>query len=144
MLIDLGLGTVVISATVLIHTIGLIALARLIGAVNRWFSLHRHGLGRTMSMIATVLGLFVVHGFEIWLWAFVYVGVGAFDAVDSALYFSTTTFATVGYGDVVLPADWRILGSLEGVNGFMLIGWSTAYLVAASTRYGPFRIGEHF
>src|SRR5579885_1419318 len=87
MLIDLGLGTVVISATVLIHTVGLIALARLIGAGNRWFGRHRNVLGRTMSMIATVLGLFVVHGFEIWRWAFVYVGVGAFDAIDSASIF---------------------------------------------------------
>jgi hypothetical protein len=44
-----------------------------------------------------------------------------------------------------VPAqEWRLLASLEGINGFLLIGWSTAYLVAASTRIGPFKSGEHF
>ena len=38
----------------------------------------------------------------------------------------------------------RLLTALEGINGFLLIGWSTAYLVSASIRHGPFRMGEHF
>ncbi len=95
-------------------------------------------------MVTTVLGLFFVHTVEIWAWAFVYLSLGVVPSLEASLYFSTTTFSTVGYGDMVLPHSWRLLGALEGVNGFLLIGWSTAYLVAASTRHGPFRIGEHF
>ncbi len=37
-----------------------------------------------------------------------------------------------------------MLSALQGINGFLLIGWSTAYLVAAGIRIGPFRSGEHF
>ena len=68
---------------------------------------------------------------------------GALPNIETALYFSTATFSTIGYGDVVLSSDWRLLGSLEGISGLLLIGWSTAYLVAASTRHGPLRVGEH-
>jgi hypothetical protein len=64
--------------------------------------------------------------------------------IEEALYFSTVSFSTIGFGDVVLSPEWRMFSSLEGINGFLLIGWSTAYLVAASTRHGPFRLGEHF
>lgn len=141
---DLALGTGIISVTVLLHTIGLMILTRAIADLGRWCRLDRHALGRTISMLATVLGLFAIHTVEIWVWALIYVALGAFRGVHDALYFSTTTFATIGYGDLVLEYDWRLLGALEGVNGFLLIGWSTAYLVAASTRHGPFRLGEHF
>ena len=144
MLANLGLGTGVISVTVLIHTVGLIILTRLMTAIHHGFRLHSHDLGKTISMVSTVLGLFFVHTIEIWVWAFVYASLGTFANLEDALYFSTATFSTVGYGDMVLRSDWRLLGALEGVNGFLLIGWSTAYLVAASTRHGPFRIGEHF
>lgn len=144
MLANIGLGTAVVSSTVLVHTVGLILLSQCMSGISRWLRLHKHGFGQTIAMIGTVLGLFVVHTVEIWLWALVYMALGVFANFENALYFSTSTFATVGYGDIVLPTSWRLLGALEGVNGFLLIGWSTAYLVAASTRHGPFRSGEHF
>ena len=137
-------GTAVISATVLVHTVGLIAVTHLMSVTRAWFRLHKHDFGRTMAIIATVLALFLVHAVEIWLWALVYLTVGALSSIEDALYFSTTTFATIGYGDIVLSHDWRLLGSFEGISGLLLIGWSTAYLVAASTRHGPLRVGEHF
>ncbi|HEX2020011.1 MAG TPA: ion channel [Aurantimonas sp.] len=95
-------------------------------------------------MLGTVLGLFALHTIEIWLWTFACIVLGAHRSLDEALYFSTSTFSTVGCGHVVLPLEWRLLGALEGVGGFILIGWSSAYLVAASTHHGPFRAGEHF
>ena len=140
---NLGLGAAVISTTVLIHTVGLIGVTHLMKYVRAWFRLHRHEAGRTAAMIATVLALFVVHSVEIWLWALVYVALGALPDIDSAVYFSLTTFSTIGFGDVVLPHDWRLLSALEGISGLLLIGWSTAYLVAAS-RHGPLLVGEHF
>ena len=144
MLENLALGTLVITACVLIHTFGLILLSRSMPWVVRWFQLHRHSLGQTLAVTATVLGLFFIHTLEIWLWAAVYVAVGAVGLFADALYFSTITFSTVGYGDITPRADWRLFASFEAVNGFILIGWSIAYLTAASTRHGPFRIGEHF
>lgn len=144
MYVNLLIGTLLVSTTVLTHTFGLIALSRAMDGIVRWFRLHRHDFGKTVAMVMTVLGLFFVHSIEVWTWAAWFVALGVIPQFENALYFSTVTFSTVGYGDIVPDPAWRLFASLEGVNGFILIGWSTAYLVAASTRYGPFRPGQHF
>jgi hypothetical protein len=144
MLTNLALGTFLISVTVITHTFGLIALSHAMGHLVRWARLHRHGFGKTIAMVATVFGLFLIHTVEIWTWAGAYLTLGTLPTFVDALYFSTVTFSTLGYGDIVLAPEFRLFGALEGVSGFLLIGWSTAFLVSASTRYGPFRAGEHF
>ncbi len=144
MLTNLLLGTWLVAVTVVIHTIGLVAVSGLMQRIIRWFRLHSHISGKTVAMVATVLGIFLLHTIEVWVWAVAFFETGATATFKDALYFSTVTFSTVGYGDIVLDHAWRQFGAIEGINGFILIGWSTAYLVAASMRYGPFRSGEHF
>jgi hypothetical protein len=141
---NLGVGTLVITVTVLIHTIGLISLSWAIVRVIEWSRLQQHVLGQTIALLTAVLGLFFIHTIEVWAWAALYLFLEIVPTFEDALYFSTVTFSTVGYGDITPPPAWRLLCALEGVNGFLLIGWSVAYLVAASTRHGPFRAGEHF
>lgn len=51
---------------------------------------------------------------------------------EEALYFSAITFATIGYGDVTLGGKWRLVSALEGVNGILLFGWTTAFLFKVS------------
>lgn len=143
MIHSLLVGTLSISATVLIHTFGLIAVTRIMGRMTNRFRMHGHR-SRVVAMLSVVFGLIVVLTIEIWFWALVYLAVGAFEDFEHALYFSTVAFSTVGYGDLIPAQEWRLLGALEAVNGFLMIGWSTAYLVAASTRIGPFKTGEHF
>ena len=70
----------------------------------------------------------------------VYLSLGALPDFESALYFSTTSFTTIGYGDVVLEKSWRLFGAVEGANGLLLFGWSTAFLIAVTARM---RILEH-
>jgi hypothetical protein len=143
MILNLLIGTVVISLTVLVHTFGLIAVTHAVGYLVTRFRMHgRHS--RTVAMISVVMGLFAVMTIEIWLWAGLYRLLDIFADFETALYFSTITFSTVGYGDVIPEHAWRVLAALEGVNGFLLIGWSTAYLIAAGTRIGPCKAGEHF
>ena len=144
MVSNLAFGTLLISVTVVVHTLGLVMLTRWMSWIVHWFRLHRHSLGKTIAMVTTMLGLFLVHTIEVWLWAFAYIATGVVDSLEEAVYFSTVTFSTLGYGDITPPPDWRVFAALEAMNGFILIGWSIAYLIAASTRHGPFRIGEHF
>lgn len=141
---NLVIGAAVISLTVMLQTFGLVTLTRVMNGVVRWFQLHRHDFGKSVAMVTTVLGLFAIHTVEIWLWAGVYLALHALPAFEDALYVSTVTFSTLGYGDLTVSREWRQLASLEAINGFILIGWSIAYLVSASTRHGPFRLGEHF
>lgn len=144
MLVNLALGLLLISATVMIHMAGLIVLTRAMTALVQSWHLDRDVVGKSAAMVLIVLGLFAIHTVEVWAWALTYFFVEAVPRFQDSLYFSTVTFSTLGYGDIILTPDWRLFGSLEGVNGFLLIGWSTAFLVSASTRYGPFRSGEHF
>ena len=143
MLINLALGTVIICATVVIHIGGLMAVTRAIGWIGDRIRLQGHR-NRIVGMVTTVLGIFCVITVEVWLWAGAFFALAIFPDFETALYFSIVSFCTLGYGDVLPAHPWRILAALEGVNGFLLIGWSTAYLVAAGIRVGPFRTGEHF
>ena len=140
---NLAVGAVIILMTVLIHTTGLIGITHAMGWFVGRFRMHGRR-SRVVAIVTVVLGLFVVLTIEVWLWAICYLAVGALDDLETGLYFSTVTFSTLGFGDVLPPKEWRLLSALEAINGFLVIGWSTAYLVAASTRVGPFRAGEHF
>jgi len=144
MIDNLATGTFFISLTVLFHTAGLVALTRVMNRIVRWFRLHRHDFGKSVAMVTTVLGLFLLHTVEIWIWAVLFLWIHAVGTFEGALYLSTVAFSTVGNGDIRVAPEWRLLTALEAINGFILIGWSTAYLVSASTRHGPFRLGEHF
>ncbi len=143
MFINLVLGTVIISGTVLIHTFGLMGVTRVMSILVDRFRMHGRR-SRVLAMITIVFGLFVVMTIEVWFWAFSYWIIGAFGSFEEALYFSTVTFSTLGYGDLIPHQEWRLLAGMEGIDGFLLIGWSTAYLIAASTRVGPFESGKHF
>jgi hypothetical protein len=63
-------------------------------------------------------------------WAATYVLLGAIDSFESALYFSIVTYTTLGYGDMTLDTQWRLLSSFQASNGVIIAGWSTALLFA--------------
>lgn len=65
------------------------------------------------------------------IWAWLFVLLGEFDDFTHALYFSGVTFATLGYGDVVMSESWRLLSAVEAANGILMFGVSTAVMTAA-------------
>jgi hypothetical protein len=143
---NLAVGSALVALSVLIHTGGLI----LIGALTPWLAvrlrLHHHNIGRTLVMTATVMGILVILTIEVWTWALAYLRVGATPDFKDALYISTSMFSTVGgtgSAGIYFDPHWRLMAALESINGFLMIGWCTAFLVRASTRHGPFR-GEDF
>ena len=91
-------------------------------------------------MLLVVFGIFGLHTLEIWLYAVLYLALGALPSIEPALYFSTVTFVAVGYGDLVLPTTWRMLSAIEAANGVILIAWSTAFLFSVT---GRLRLLEH-
>ena len=144
MLQNLAAGTSLVALTVLIHTVGLIAIAGATPWLARLLRLHSHSVGRTLVMTGTVVGLLAILTVEVWSWAMAYSLLGLTQNFEDALSLSTAMFSTIGYGELRFDPSWRLLTALEGINGFLMIGWSTAYLVAAGTKHGPFRRGDHF
>ena len=144
MLPNLTIGSILVALTVLIHTSGLLLLGRITPWTGHRLGLHTHDAGRAFMMMVSVLGIFALHTVEIWLWAAIFAQLHVTPTFFDALDLSTAMFSTVGYGQTEIDASWRLLTALEGINGFILIGWSTAYLVGVSTRHGPFRKTDHF
>jgi len=123
-----------VGLTVVVHFVGLLTLMRLLRARGHRFRAHESAVGQGAAIVFVVLGLVAIHTTEIWLYGAAYWVLGALPDFEAALYFSTTSFTTLGYGDVVLEKKWRLFGAIEGANGLLLFGWSTAFLLAVTTR----------
>ena len=67
---------------------------------------------------------------QITLWGVLFLALGEFTEVSEAIYHSGVNFASLGYGDIVMSKDWKLLGPLEAVNGVLMVGMSGAALVA--------------
>ena len=138
---NLALSVLMTIAVVTVHLTGILLLLRFLrhnahhALGNRGSLLRQGGL-----MLAVVLGIFLLHTLEIWMYAFAYLSVCSTADFESALYFSATAFSTLGFGDVVLGPDWRLFGAIEGVTGLILIGWSSAFLLSVTSRL---RVLEH-
>jgi len=87
-------------------------------------------LAYMLLLIAAFSAIIILHMIEIAIWAAFYFGNSLFSDFETALYFSTTSYTTIGFGDVVLPRAWRMLGGIEGVTGVLLCGLSTAFVFA--------------
>jgi len=83
-------------------------------------------------VMQTTVAVIVLHGIVILLWASCYRWL-CLPSWESAFYFSASSYATVGYGDVVLPSTWRLLGPLESMVGMLMSGVSIGLLFAAVT-----------
>ncbi len=83
-------------------------------------------------VMQTTVAVIALHGIVILLWASCYRGL-CLPSWESAFYFSASSYATVGYGDVVLPSKWRLLGPLESMVGMLMSGVSIGLLFAAVT-----------
>jgi len=134
---ELLLSTFMVMLTVCIHAIGLYALSRLLRLERREEAQeHFHPLswrGIAVTLIVS-LGLFVLHGLEIWLYAFLYLAIGSVEGLREAVYFSTITYGAIGYSDAAMAEPWRLVSAIEGINGIILIGWSTAFFVTLIAR----------
>ena len=137
MLNELALASVMVVITVMAHLIGLNMVMRILRS-------HSHVIRKLRITPLTLLfsaslGIFAIHTLEIWLYAALFLGLGAFSTLEEALYFSTSTYAAIGYGDLLMPNGWRVLGAIEGATGIIMFGWSTAFLVSLLARLNLLR-----
>jgi hypothetical protein len=88
----------------------------------------------TWLCIRLAAWMIVCHLIEIAVWAAAYAWAGAMPDRPAALYFSAVTYTTTGYGDLVLPADWRLVGGVEALTGILMCGWSTAFFFAVLSK----------
>jgi hypothetical protein len=131
------LGTLILASTVLLHAIGTSLWLQYVGGrMSRTEHLHR-AINSFPILLSTAVVLVLLHSAQITIWALAYLFMlpptilGTF---EEATYFSFVTFTTLGYGDITLSGEWRILSGIQALNGILLVGWSTAMLFAIVQR----------
>jgi len=119
------------SLCVVVHAIGVTLALRRMGREPRGV----RGFGRlTWLLIMLASWMVLFHLAEITVWAWFFSWKQAMPDLQTAIYFSATTYTTTGYGDLVLPAEWRLVGSVEALTGILMCGWSTGFFFAAVNR----------
>jgi hypothetical protein len=122
---------------------GLMALCVVIHAIGvtsavRWLRFQmtaaQHFWSGTWLFIRLASWIVLLHLIEITVWALFYVWRGAMADLQSGLYFSAVTYTTTGYGDLVLPIEWRLLGAIEALTGILMCGWSTGFFFLVVSR----------
>ena len=88
----------------------------------------------TLTTVIWVLFLMIPIILDVILWATFYYSQEALQTFEELLYFSTVTFTTVGYGDIVLGSEWRQLATFEAMNGWIIFGWTTALIITVVER----------
>jgi hypothetical protein len=129
---QLILGFALMAVAVAIH---------LLGGLGAILHLRRRMAARavdsTLRALRVLVDLFAVllllHLMQVSLWALLYWWRIGWD-FNTALYFSTVTYATIGYGDVVPPPQWRLVAVTEGLTGVLMLGWSSALVFSVVVR----------
>ena len=130
---EIGIAVCIVIITLWLQSAG---LAALIHCVRHALASNARRLGPLRSAVLVVrltAAVILLHAVLILFWASCYRRL-CFSSWESALYFSASSYATVGYGDVVLPANWRMLGPLESIVGVLMCGISVSVLFATVTR----------
>lgn len=127
MMLQILVGCALIVITSCVHALGMTIGLRSITASNRKKRLANASLlFRSLTISAFILILFFATLVEAGIWALTFTKLGAIPDFLEAFYFSTVTYTTLGYGDIVLDRKWRILSSFEAANGLIMFGWTTA------------------
>jgi hypothetical protein len=117
---------------VTIHATGLTAALR---GIKRRAPPVAPSIGQSARlMIGVAAWTVILHVVQITAWALFYEWHGAFEDLATSLYFSAVTYTTTGYGDLVLPREWRLVGGIEALTGILMCGLSTGFFFAIFAR----------
>ncbi len=140
------IGSVMIFLTVAVHAVGATLWLR---HVAMWHASRRfdsgpwtlfHAVSRTAAM------LLVLHFIEMVMWALLFLSLPGNDGLKNlteAIYFSTVTFTTLGYGDITLAEQWHLLSGIEAMVGIVVFGLTTAILFAVIQRVWKLQTKSH-
>jgi hypothetical protein len=123
-------GAVLLLASVLSYAIAMSLVVRVVARLIRAGFTGLRFWKNLISMTLLMLIMTTAHLTQIVLWAVAMLLCGAISGFESAFYLSAQNYTALGYGDVLLPARWRLLGPLESINGLLFFGLSTALLFA--------------
>ena len=132
--LQLGASFVLVVLMIAIHSIGLIEVSRRLHLKRE--ELEQRSFDYSAVLLMAGLGslLVTLHMIEIVIFALFFLAVGALSTLESALYYSAASYSTLGAAMPYFGQEWRLVGGIEALMGFILIGWSTAFMVSTVNR----------
>ena len=128
MLSKLFIAWCLMALCVTIHAMGLIAVVHRMKRQST--TIGQHFWASTRMLICIAGWVILLHLLQIVSWGLFYAWHHGMPDLQSAFYFSAVTYTTTGYGDLVLPKEWRIVGGVEALTGILMCGLSTGLFFA--------------
>jgi hypothetical protein len=132
LLVKLAYAWVLLAACVGLHSAGLITLAGWLGKAGEFAS--QRFLRQLWQLVRVAGAIMLLHMLQILLWALFYLWRECMPDLTTAYYFSAVTYTTVGYGDLVLPVEWRNMAGIEALTGILMSGLSTGFFFMVLNR----------
>ncbi|MCG6882444.1 MAG: potassium channel family protein [Silicimonas sp.] len=131
MFTQLALGSALTFLTILVAAASWWALSSVLARLHHWAEWPPHGPKIMAILTLSLLWTLGMMTLAVWIWAIAFYALGVFITVEASVYFSLVAFTTLGFGDILLPQEWRLLGGICAANGLLMIGLLTAILVEA-------------
>jgi len=135
MLMQLLMGSAIISMTIIIHVGFTAGFEWVLTWDHLWPGQPEGFLRFIVLLVSMTLMLVASTSVCVWLWGYCLLLVGVFHDLETSIYFALVSFTTLGFGDIVLEKQWRILSGLMGANGLVIFGLTTAVLVDFLSRF---------
>lgn len=143
MLIQLALGSALIAMTSLVAAFSWLGLELILIRTHRWASRPPYFTKLAFALLLALLWSIFMVIISVWIWAIAFWILQIFDQMEAAVYFSLVAFTTLGFGDILLPEQWRLLGGLAAANGLLIFGLLTAMLVETLRQTRLRQLGPH-
>lgn len=140
MIREIAVGAGMMIATIIVSGISLWILETWLLRAHRWLMREPHAPKLMVILMIAAVWILGIVTLGVWLWAGLFYQLGLFPTVEECVYFALVSFTTLGYGDLVLPVGWRLLGGMAAANGFLTFGLLIAMLVEALRHI---RLGQH-
>lgn len=129
MLVQLALGSVLIVLTMAVSAVFWLILENILIRLHDWTRWPPHGPKLVAILLIALGSTLLMMTSAVWIWAAALYLLDIFATFEASIYFSLVAFTTLGFGDLLLPTEWRLLGGLSAANGLLLFGLMTAMLV---------------
>lgn len=135
MLIQILIGFLIIIVSIVIQIIFIEGAVRTLRKIYKKPEPVYPSFSKLVVTLSAIMGwLLISLSLIIFIWAFILIKLGIFPAWEESVYFALVAFTTLGFGDITLPQEWRLLSGFIAADGFLLFGLNTAVLLEAMIR----------
>lgn len=129
MLLQLALGTVLMLISILIAGLSYWGMELAMVRARPWLAREPHGIKLMVALCVAAIWILAQVTAGVWVWAIAFWLLDVFITIEASVYFALVAFTTLGFGDILLPHEWRLLAGMAAANGLLNIGLLTAVLV---------------